>query len=312
MALPAVLRSGLEVPVIAAPMTRVSGPELVVAACRAGVIGAFPTHNARDADELDAWLHRIRHDVAEGSGAAAAFAANLVVHRSNHRLDEDMACLIRHRVPVVITSVGSPVPVVGPLHDAGCLVLADVATMRHVERALAAGVDGLVLLTAGAGGQTGWLNPLAFVRAVRREFAGPVVLAGGVTDGATVFAAEVLGADLCYMGTAFIATTESRASDAYRNAVVAAGMDDVVQTTAATGLPANLLRSWWERHTDHLGRSDGASGTFTFSSLLGDREPWAAGHSVAGVDRVRPVAALVESVRKEYQSARAAAFGTMP
>src|SRR5690606_28204754 len=141
---------------------------------------------------------------------------------------------------------------------------------------------------------------------------GPVVLAGGVTDGATVFAAEVLGADLCYMGTAFIATTESRASDAYRNAVVAAGMDDVVQTTAATGLPANLLRSWWERHTDHLGRRAGASGTFAFPSLLADREPWAAGHRVAGVDGVRPVAARVESVRKEYQSARAAAFGTMP
>lgn len=312
MALPAVLRSGLSVPVIAAPMTRVSGPELVIAACRAGVMGSFPTHNACDVDQLDAWLRWIRREISASPEEAAAFAANLVVHNSNPRLAADMDCLIRHQVRVVITSVGSPASVVGPLHDAGCLVLADVATMRHVERALDAGVDGLVLLAAGAGGQTGWLNPLSFVRAVRRQFDGPVVLAGGVSDGAAVFAAEVLGADLCYMGTAFVATSESRASDAYRSATVAAGLDDVVETRAATGLPVNFLRSWWECHAAHVVGANESAGSFAFSSLVGDSETWAAGHSVAGVSRVQSVATLVENVRKQYRSVRAAMLGTVP
>jgi nitronate monooxygenase len=161
-------------------MTAVSGPELVIAACRMGVIGAFPTHNAPSTEVLDDWLDRFTTELTPTS---APVAANLVVHRSNRRLIADVECLQRHGVELVITSVGSPDHVVGPLHDMGAQVYADVASVGHARRALAAGVDGLVLLTAGAGGQTGWANPFAFLRAVREHFAGPLVLAGGITDG---------------------------------------------------------------------------------------------------------------------------------
>lgn len=303
MALPARWASSLALPVIAAPMTGVSGPDLVIAACRSGVIGSFPTHNARTVDELDSWLSRIRTECA-ASGTVPPFAPNLVVHRTNGRLAADVACLVRHGVEVVVTSVGSPAPVLDPLHDAGCLVLADVATMRHVESALGAGVDGLVLLTAGAGGQTGSANPFAFVRAVRARFDGPIVLAGGVSDGAAVLAARALGADLCYLGTKFIATAESLADEAYRAALVEAGLDDVVQTSVPSGLPANVLRSWWESRLEATpGRAPAPAGGFAhYRTLTGDAV-WAAGHSVAGVHEVATVADLVETTRKEYELA---------
>src|SRR5437764_14976244 len=189
-------------------MFLVSGVELVVAACRNGVIGSFPTVNCRSSEQLDGWLGEIEEQLARHCGEsgkpAAPVCPNLIVHRSNARLEQDLAVLLRHKPEIVITSVGSPAPVM-PLHDAGALVFADVASIRHAERAVAAGADGLVLLTAGAGGQTGWLNPFAFTRAVRQFFAGPIVLAGGVSDGRALSAAIALGCDLAYMGTRFIA-----------------------------------------------------------------------------------------------------------
>src|SRR5215472_7462735 len=234
--LPSSIASRLTLPLIAAPMLRVSGPDLVVAACNAGVIGAFPTKNARTADDLDLWLSNIRGRLHPD---AAPFCPNLIMRDT--RLAEDLAIVARHGVEVVITSVGSPAPAVAALHDAGALVLADVATLRHAERAIAAGADGLILLTAGAGGQTGWLNPFAFVRAVRAMFDGVVVLAGGVSDGRALAAARLLGCDLAYMGTRFIATRESLAPEAYRSMLVEASMDDVLLTSSFTGLPANML-----------------------------------------------------------------------
>jgi nitronate monooxygenase len=208
-------RDRLSLPLIAAPMFLVSGVELVVAACRNGVIGSFPTVNCRSSEQLDQWLTDIDirlkvHSDASGKPSAPV-CANLIVHRSNARLEQDLAVLLRHRPEMVITSVGSPAPVIGPLHEAGALVFADVASIRHAERAVAAGADGLVLLTAGAGGQTGWLNPFVFVRAVRAFFDGPLVLAGGISDGHALRAAQALGCDLAYMGTKFIATRESMA-----------------------------------------------------------------------------------------------------
>src|SRR5258707_1051545 len=177
----------LSLPLIAAPMFLISGVELVVAACRNGVNGSFPTVNCRSPEQLDGWLveieQRLRVHSGESARPAAPVCPNLIVHRSNARLEQDLAVLLRPRPEIVITSVGSPAPVLKPLHDAGALVLADVASIRHAERAIAAGADGLVLLTAGAGGQTGWLNPFVFVRAVRAIFEGPIVLAGGPRDG---------------------------------------------------------------------------------------------------------------------------------
>src|SRR5258708_599642 len=238
MSLPASLKSRLSLPLIAAPMFLVSGPALVKAACRAGVIGAFPTANCRTVGELDRWLAEIKAETAGG----APFCPNLIVHRSNPRLAEDLAAVVRAKVEMVITSVGSPEAVMKPLKDAGCLVLADVASVRHAEKAVAAGVDGLVLLTAGAGGQTGWVNPFAFVRAVRTFWDGIVAMAGGMADGQAIAAAQMLGCDLAYMGTKFIATREKLAKGAYKAMLVKSRLDDVLLTRAFTGLETNMLR----------------------------------------------------------------------
>lgn len=290
----------LSMPLIAAPMTGVSGPDLVVAACRNGVIGSFPTHNATDTAELDAWLGAM-NDELEGEGSATApIAPNLVVHPTNARLRDDVSCLVAHGVDLVITSVGSPAPVIETLGGAGCRVLADVATLRQARKAVAAGVDGLVLLAAGGGGQTGHANPFAFVRAVREFFDGTVVLAGGVSDGVALLAAEVLGADLAYMGTPFIATRESLASDDYRNALVEATMDDVRLSDEVGGLPASLLVQW----LDAREAVPVAAGDFQQDRLVADPSLWSAGHGVTAINDIPTVDTLLRRVRAGYHDAR--------
>jgi nitronate monooxygenase len=311
--LPAAIAGRLRLPLIAAPMLRVSGPDLVTAACRAGVVGAFPTRNARTSEELDAWLTDIRARLADTDGAAAPFCPNLIMRDA--RLTEDLACVARHGAQMVITSVGSPAPALAALHDAGCLVLADVASLRHAQLAIEAGADGLILLTAGAGGQTGWLNPFAFVRAVRAMFDGLVVLAGGVSDGRALAAACVLGCDLAYMGTRFIATTESLASDAYRRMLVESSMDEVTLTSSFTGLPASMLapsilaagldparldESMSEaRARDAFGAGAAGGGPRRWTDI------WSAGHSVSGVTHVQTVRELIDETRVEFQAAMA-------
>lgn len=292
--------SRLALPAIAAPMTAVSGPDLVIAACQSGVIGAFPTHNAPSSAALDEWLDRMGGELRPGS---APVAANLVVHRTNRRLASDLECLTRHHVELVITSVGSPEPVVGPLHESGAQVYADVASLGHAERALAAGVDGLVLLTAGAGGQTGWANPFAFVRAVRAQYSGPLVLAGGITDGRSIVAAQALGVDLVYLGTRFIATEESMAEDDYRAAVVAASMDDVRLSNRVGGIPASLLAAWLTTVEEAEAAGHAPNPGFDQNQLLANRAAWSAGHSVSGVRAVTPVAELVAMLVEQYEQA---------
>lgn len=296
----------LSLPAIAAPMTVVSSPELVIESCRAGIVGAFPTHNASTAHELDEWFARINAALDDTS---APVAANLVVHRTNKRLQSDIDCLIRNGVRIVITSVGSPAAVVEPLHAAGCIVLADVASMRHVERAIALGVDGLILLTAGAGGQTGFANPFAFVRAVRERFDGLIVLAGGITDGPSVLAAQVLGADLVYLGTRLIATTESGASEGYRAALVDAVLDDVRLTTEVGGLEANVLSAWLDQQPASA-PSAPEEGGFQQERLLRNRHVWSSGHGVAGITEVAPTAAVLNDIITQYRSARQALAAT--
>jgi len=293
--------SGLRLPLVAAPMTGVSGPDLVIAACRNGVIGSFPAHNAGDVKELDAWLTRIASTLA-GEPAAAPMAPNLVVHPTNARLRDDVACLVDHGVELVITSVGSPAPVIDELQASRCRVLADVATLRQAEKAAAVGVDGLVLLSAGAGGQTGQANPFAFVRAVREFFDGTIVLAGGISDGAALLAAQVLGADLAYMGTPFIATRESLASAGYRAALVDATMDDVRLSDQVGGLPASLLGQW----LDEREAAPVTSGDFQQDRLVADPSVWSAGHGVTAVRDVTTVDELVGRLSREYDAARLA------
>jgi len=310
-------RDRLQLPLIAAPMFLVSGVELVSAACRNGVIGAFPTLNCRSAEQLEAWLAEIEgrlHAFADEQGRPGApICPNLIVHRSNARLADDLAVLLRHRSEIVITSVGSPAPVVQPLHDAGCLVFADVATIRHAERALEAGADGLVLLTAGAGGQTGWLNPFAFVRAVRGFFDGPIVLAGGISDGHALQAAEVLSCDLAYMGTKFIATRESMADERHKAMLVASSADDILLTTAFTGLQTNMLRpsiiaagldpdDLPARGAIEIGKDIDVAAREAHPKRW--RDIWSAGHSTSGVTAVLSVEDLVAQTAVEYRAAK--------
>ena len=316
--LPEPIARRLQLPLIAAPMLHVSGVDLVGAACAAGVIGSFPTANARSIGLLDQWLaqiQRARLAAEDRSGRAAApVCPNLIIRQP--RLAEDLACLLRHRVELVVTSVGSPASVVQPLHDIGCLVLADVATLTQARKALAAGADGLVLLTAGAGGQTGWMNPFAFVRAVRSLFGGPLVLAGGISDGASLHAAEVLGCDLAYMGTGFIAAQESLASPAYKQMLVDSSLDDVLLTSAFTGLPTSMLLPSIRAAGLDPEKLDEQVTASTARELFGGRsdEPaaaprrwtdiWSAGHSVSGVQAVQPVAAIVQRLQAEYLASR--------
>jgi nitronate monooxygenase len=249
-----------------------------------------------------------------GGKPSAPVCANLIVHRSNARLEQDLQVLLRHRPEMVITSVGSPAPVIGPLHEAGALVFADVASIRHAERAVAAGADGLVLLTAGAGGQTGWLNPFVFVRAVRAFFDGPLVLAGGISDGHALRAAQALGCDLAYMGTKFIATRESMADNRYKKMLVASSADDILLTTAFTGLQTNMLRP--SIAAAGLDPDDlPARGAIDIGKDIdiGARENrpkrwrdiWSAGHSTSGVSEVLAVDELVARTLAEYRAAAA-------
>jgi nitronate monooxygenase len=303
--LPERIGSRLRLPLIVAPMLHVSGPELVAAACEAGAIGAFPTANPGTAEELDRWLSEIED--AAGT-ASAPHCPNLIVR--DPRLAEHLEVVAAHRVEMAIASVGSPAPVIGPLHDAGTLVLADVATLEHARKAVAAGADGLVLLTAGAGGQTGWMNPFAFTRAVRAFFDGPLALAGGISDGHALRAALELGADLAYMGTRFIASRESMAAGDYKAMLVDSSLDDVVLTPAFTGLPASILAPSIRAaglDPDNLDDSitpDGAAALYGVRAPGAGPRRWtdirSAGHSVSGVDRIEPAADIVERTRTEY------------
>jgi nitronate monooxygenase len=315
--LPEKIAKRLRLPLIAAPMLAVSGPDLAIAACKAGVIGSFPLANARSVEGVEAWLTQIETELARSSDETpdrppAPFCPNLIIKRAQMR--DELRALVNHRVEMVITSVGSPVEAIGPLHDVGCIVFADVATLHHTERAIAAGVDGLILLTAGAGGQTGWLNPLAFVRSVRAMFDGPIVLAGGISDGHALWAAEVLGCDLAYMGTKFIATHESMALPAYKNMLVESGMDDVMLTQAFTGVDTNMLKpSMIAAGLDpatlppRVSHEEAAKKFSSMAVVEGPRrykDIWSAGHSLSGVDRIQSAAELVDRTLAEYLEAR--------
>lgn len=320
--IPTWLQERLALPVVAAPMFLVSGPDLVIAACRAGVVGSFPTLNCRTVDELDRWLVTIEqalHRAGAGGDSAgvhrvAPFAANVVVHRSNGRSGDDVEAIVRRRVPIVIASVGAPDAVVEPVHAYGGLVLADVATLRHARRAVATGVDGLVLLTSGAGGQEGSANPFAFVRAVREFFDGLVLLAGCIADGAAIRAAEVLGADLAYIGTPFIAAEESLAPPEYRRMITRATMDDVVRSAAITGLSANFLHESLAAVGLDLARlaAGGARPAEPLREGLEEarwKRIWAAGQGVGAVKEVAPAARIVARLAADYDAARTRSVG---
>lgn len=297
-------RSRLKLPLVAAPMFLISGPELVLAACREGVIGSFPTPNARTVAVLDEWLDSIASGLDENH---APWAANVVVHRSNTRLNEDLDLVIRYKAPLVITALGSPRAIVERVHGYGGLVFADVNSVAFARKAVEAGVDGLVLVAAGAGGHTGNMTGFSFVPAVREFFDGPVILGGGITDGAGIRAAEVLGADLAYMGTRFIACEESLAAPAYRDMLISSTVDDLILTRAITGVAANWLKpsialagydlDTMEKNPD-VDFTDPQSGAKRWAQV------WSAGHGVGMIDRTETAASLIARLKQEYEEAK--------
>jgi nitronate monooxygenase len=299
------LKQGLSLPLIAAPMFLVSSPSLVIESCRAGVIGSFPSLNARTTGDLDAWLAEITSTLA-ASAVDTLWAINLIVHRSNERFAEDLELTVKYRAPIVISALGSPRAIIDAVHGYGGLVFADVNSVAFARKAAEAGADGLILVAAGAGGHTGHMTGFSFVPAVREFFAGPIVLAGGIVDGRGVRAAEVLGADLAYMGTRFIATRESLASDAYRQMLVAGTIEDIVLSPFFTGVPANyLLPSIVQAGIDprELGK---ANPQISFDNpdarAKAWKDIWSAGQGVGAVHAVQSVAELVAELRQGYDA----------
>lgn len=305
MPIPPALRRNLALPAIAAPMFLISGPEMVIAACRAGVIGSFPTPNARTVEALEGWLAQITTELS-GDPAAACWAANLVVHPSNERFAADLACVAKYRAPLVITALGSPARAVDVVHDYGGLVFADVNSVGFVRKAAAAGVDGLVLVASGAGGHTGQTAGFAFVEEVRQFWDGPIVLGGAISTGHAIRAAELLGADLAYLGTALIAARESLADPAYKDMVVAAGAEDIVPSKGITGVTAN-----WLRHSLIAAGYDPASMPEgkrpDFANAQDDakawKNVWSAGQGVGAVRAVEPISAIITRLKSEYEAA---------
>ncbi len=296
----------LRLPLMAAPMFLVSGPDLVVAACKAGIIGTFPTPNARTPEILEDWLQDITGRL-EGDAAAAPWAANLVVHRSNTRLGDDLALVKKYRAPLVITALGSPRDIVSEVHAYGGRVFADVNSVPFARKAAAAGVDGLVLVASGAGGHTGQMTGFSFVPAVREFFDGPIVLGGGITTGGGIAAAEMLGADFAYMGTRFIAAEESLASPDYKQMLTEVSAEDLVPTRAVTGVLANWLRPTLERAGYDVAMLE-EKPNIDFTDPQSDAKRWAnvwsAGHGVGAIKQVEPVRAIVDRLKAEYDAAR--------
>ncbi len=300
------LRARLRLPVFQAPMFLQSGPDMVIASCQAGIVGSFPSVNARSLDDLEQWLDQITTSV---TAQHAPWAINLMMHPSNKRRDADLALVARYRAPIVITALGSPRDAVEQVHEYGGLILADVVNQRFAEKAIEAGVDGLVLVAAGAGGHTGQQSGFAFVEEIRRHFDGLLVLGGGISTGRAVRAAEVLGADFAYMGTRFIASNESMADPAYKQMVVDSSGVDIVCSDALTGVKANWLRASLEAagyDPDHMPEA----GAIDITASAGDakrwRDVWSAGQGVGAVDAVLPIADIVESLYQGYRQAREA------
>jgi nitronate monooxygenase len=301
-------RSRLRLPVIAAPMFLVSSVDLVVAQCKAGIVGSFPALNARPAEALDGWLTRIKAGLIDAPDAAP-FAANLIVHGSNERLSCDLETCVRHEVPIVINSLRPLGEVVAAVHSYGGLVFHDVTTVRHANKALEQGADRLVLVAAGAGGHAGRINPFALLAEVRRVFAGPVALAGAIASGHAILAAQVLGAGFAYVGTRFIATRESNASAAYKQMIVECGANDIVYTDALSGIHGNYLRPSLSAagiDPDNPSRP-GAPGGYASHDHRPKawRDIWSAGHGVGGIDEIESIAQCVERLQREYDGARA-------
>src|SRR5271168_1529385 len=316
MSLPAVLRDRLRLPVIGSPLFIVSGPELVIAQCKAGIVGSFPSLNARPISQLDEWLAEITetladYDRAHPDAPSAPFAVNQIVHKTNNRLEEDVELCAKYKAPVLITSLGAREDVNAAAHAWGGVVLHDVINDRFARKAIEKGADGLIPVAAGAGGHAGALSPFAFVQELREWFDGPVALSGAIANGGSVLAAQAMGADLAYIGSAFIATEEARASEEYKQAIVDSRAADIVGSNLFTGVYGNYLRrSIVNAGFDPDNLPQGDVKTMNFESSGGAkakawRDIWGSGQGIGAVKAVTPVAEFVARLGREYLEASA-------
>ena len=310
MPLPAVLENRLTVPAIAAPMFLTSGPELVISACQNGVVGSFPALNQRSSEGFEDWLSTITTALSAATTAdkiIAPYAVNLIVHKTNKRLEEDLRLCVKYEVPIVITSLGAVADLVDQVHAYGGIVFHDVTTMRHARKAMAAGVDGLILVCAGGGGHASALSPFAFMADIRKEFQGTIILAGTLSTGRDIVAARMIGADLAYLGTRFLATQESMAAEAYKKMVVEARAEDIVYTPNLSGVPANFLARSLEAAGLDLGEAARPEYDPTQDLAATDRKIWktiwSAGPGCAAIDSIPSVAELISDLRADYLEA---------
>ena len=306
MSIPASLEQRLRLPVVAAPMFLISNPELVLACCASGVVGSFPALNQRDSAGFKAWLEEIEAGLAQLQ-APAPYAVNLIVHPTNPRLQADLALCVEHRVPIVITSLGAVKEVVDAVHSYGGLVFHDVTTRRHAEKAAEAGADGLIAVAAGAGGHAGTWSPFALAAEIRQFFDKTLLLAGCLNHGHEILAAQLLGADLAYMGTRFIATTESKAQSAYKQMLLEAHAADIVHTPAVSGIPASFLRPSLEQAGYDMNALKGGHEQGKLKPIDDEAKAWktvwSAGQGVGGIDDLPSTSALIERLHSEYQQA---------
>ena len=300
------MKKQLKLPVVMAPMFLISNPEMVVNACKAGIVGSFPALNARTTELLDKWMAEINAELEQEN--SAPWAINFISHRSNKRFLEDLQLIGKHQPPIVITSLGDPSPVVDVVHDYGGLVFSDVINVKFAKKAIKKGSDGLVLVANGAGGHGGTLNPIAFVHEVRSFFEGPIMLAGAMSRGEDILAAEVLGADFAYMGTHFITAAEGAAGEDYRQMAIDSNVEDIVYTPAFSGIPANYLAPSIVR--SGLDPTDlPEKGKIDFSELGNPnvrawKDIYGAGQGVGGIGEVRPVAGIIQELLAEYTEAQ--------
>lgn len=312
MALPDILKTNLRIPVVGSPLFIISHPPLVLAQCKAGIVGSFPALNARPASQLDEWLAEITedlaaHDAANPQAKAAPFAVNQIVHKSNTRLEEDLALCVKYKVPIVISSLGAVEEVNQAVHSYGGIVLHDIIHDRHARNAIKRGADGLIAVAAGAGGHAGTLSPFALVQEIRQWFDGPLLLSGAIANGGAVLAAQAMGADMAYIGSPFIATREARASDDYKQMIVDSKAADIVYSNLFTGVHGNYLKGSVEKagmDPNNLPESDPSKMNFGGDKSKAWKDIWGCGQGIGAVDSVVGVAELVDRLAREYEDAK--------
>ncbi len=316
MPLPPVL-ARLPLPIIGSPLFIISNPKLVIAQCQAGVVGSMPALNARPASQLDEWLAEITetlaaYDAAHPDAPSAPFAINQIVHRSNDRLEQDMALCAKYKVPIIITSLGARTDVNDAVHGWGGVVLHDIINNAFARKAIEKGADGLIAVAAGAGGHAGTKSPFALIQEIRQWFDGPLALSGSIASGGAVLAAQAMGADFAYIGSAFIATDEARASEAYKQCIVDSNSDDIVYSSLFTGVHGNYLKPSIRAaglDPDQLPESDPSAMNFGGDAKKAWKDIWGCGQGIGAIDAVVPAAERVARLRREYEAARARLCG---